>query len=189
MRERGLWRLRVADVAERAGTSPTSVIYYFGTKDQLFEQAIADADAAFYAKLWPELERYSTGRERLACLIVRSSRSEWILWIDLWVYARRRPRLREAVTGFHARWCETIAGAIRHGQERGEFAPVDAQGVAERLASLTDGLAVHLVLDEPGCTRESYIESSLTAAAVELGCDLEELLATARRIDGAEVTE
>jgi AcrR family transcriptional regulator len=183
MRERGLWRLRVADVAERAGTSPTSVIYYFGTKDQLFEQAIADADAAFYAKLWPELERYSSGHERLACLIVHSSVSEWILWIDLWVYARRHPRLRDAVTGFHARWCQTIAEAIRHGQRRGEFAPVDAERVAERLAALTDGLAVHMVLEEPGCTRESYIESSLAAAAAELGCRLEDLLAAARRLE------
>jgi AcrR family transcriptional regulator len=185
MRERGLWRLRVADVAERAGTSPASVIYYFGTKDQLFEQAIADADAEFYARLLPELERYPSGLERLACLIVRSSVSEWVLWIDLWVYARRRPRLRQAVSGFHRRWCQTIADAIRHGQRSGEFAQVDAGPVAERLAALTDGLAVHMVLEEPGCTRECYIESSLAAAAVELGCDLEELLAHARRIEAA----
>ena len=49
LREQGLWTVRVSDVARRAGTSPSSVIYYFGTKDQLFEQAIADADAEFYA--------------------------------------------------------------------------------------------------------------------------------------------
>ena len=33
--EEGLSDVRVADVAERAGTSATSVIYYFGTKADL----------------------------------------------------------------------------------------------------------------------------------------------------------
>ena len=54
--ERGLWDVRLADVAERAGISATSVVYYFGSKDQLFAQAIADADDAFYEPLLAELE-------------------------------------------------------------------------------------------------------------------------------------
>ena len=48
VREKGLWEVRISDVAKRAGVSPASVVYYFGTKDQLFAQAIASADDAFY---------------------------------------------------------------------------------------------------------------------------------------------
>jgi TetR/AcrR family transcriptional repressor of bet genes len=76
VREQGLSNVRVIDVAERAGTSPTSVIYYFASKDQLFGHAVADADAAFYAALRPELAALDSGIDRLACLIVRSSLSE-----------------------------------------------------------------------------------------------------------------
>src|SRR5947207_2230345 len=47
IRERGLWDVRLADVAKHGGMSATSVVYYFGSKDQLFAQAIAEVDDAF----------------------------------------------------------------------------------------------------------------------------------------------
>src|ERR1700722_5765171 len=83
--ERGLWDVRLADVAKRAGISATSVVYYFGSKDQLFAQAIADADDAFYAPLLDELGRLDRATDRIACLLHRSSTSDWPLWMDLWV--------------------------------------------------------------------------------------------------------
>lgn len=173
LREQGLWSVRLSDVAQRAGTSATAIVYYFGTKEELFKAAIADADADFYAGLWPELDRLASGLERMALLAVRSSVSEWVLWMDLWVYARRHPELGPAQRAFSDRWCATIADVVRHGQAQGEFdAAVDADGVAVRLAALTSGLAVHVVLEEPGRTPAHYVEMTLAAAAAELGCDL-----------------
>ena len=81
--------MRVVDVAGRAGTSPTSVIYHFASTYQLFEQAAADADRAFYAALRPELAALESGVDPLAWLIVRASRSEWPLWMDTWLFARQ----------------------------------------------------------------------------------------------------
>lgn len=185
LREQGLWSVRVSDVAERAGTSPAGVIYYFGTKDELFKAAIADADATFYATVWPELQRLESGVERLAWLIVRSSRSEWVLWMDLWVYARRHPELLETQRGFAERWCGTIADVVGHGQDRGEFAPGDADALAVRLAAVTEGLAVHMVLEDPGRTPAHYIETSLATASAELGCDLAALRAAAASVPGS----
>jgi AcrR family transcriptional regulator len=182
LREQGLWSVRVADVAERAGTSPAGVIYYFGTKDELFKAAIEDADATFYAAVWPELESLESGVDRLAWLIVRSSRSEWVLWMDLWVYARRHPELLEAQRAFADRWHGTIADVVRHGQRRGEFAAGDPDTLAVRLAALTEGLAVHMVLEEPGRTPEHYIETSLAAAAAELDADLDALRRAAAQV-------
>ncbi|HLH67387.1 MAG TPA: TetR/AcrR family transcriptional regulator [Solirubrobacteraceae bacterium] len=182
VREHGLSKVRVADVAERAGTSPTSVIYYFASKSQLFGQAVADADAAFYARLRPELAALQSGIDQLAWLIVRSSTSEWPLWIDTWLFARQYPELREAEAGFEQRWCAAIADAIRVGVSRGEFRCADPDQVAIRLAALTEGLAVHMVLSIPGRTREHYVEMSLRAAAAELGCDPSELLRAATRV-------
>jgi AcrR family transcriptional regulator len=182
VRENGLSNVRVVDVAERAGTSPTSVIYYFASKDQLFEQAVVDADAAFYSALRPELERFESGVERMACLIVRSSLSEWPLWIDTWMFARQSDQMRAAERGFEESWCEIIAETIRHGQGRGEFRPVDADEVAVRLAAVTEGLAVHMVLEHPGRTRAHYVSMSLKAAAIELGCEESALQEAAARI-------
>lgn len=181
-REQGLSNVRVADVARRAGTSPTGVIYYFASKDQLFEQVVAEADTSFYAALRPELARLESGIDRLAWLAVRASHSEWPLWMDTWLLARRNPEMRAAEQGFENRWCEIIAETIRHGRERNEFRCLDAEEVALRLAAITEGLAVHMVLEHPGRTREHFVSMSLKAAALELGCDEAALTQAAARV-------
>jgi AcrR family transcriptional regulator len=172
IRERGLWDVRLSDVAERAGLSATSVVYYFGTKDQLFAEAIAHADDAFYEPLLAELGRLQSAVERIACLFVGSSTSDWPLWMDLWVYSRRHPETAAAQRHFHERWRATIAGVVRHGRDRGEWTVAVPDEVALRLSALTDGLAVHMVLGDLDHTAERYVQMSLAAAALELGCDL-----------------
>src|SRR5271165_4704736 len=46
--ERGFTDTRIADVAERAGTSPALVIYYFQTKDNLMTEAIRLAEDRWF---------------------------------------------------------------------------------------------------------------------------------------------
>lgn len=162
------------------------MIYYFGTKHQLFEQAIGDADADFYARLWPELDQLESALARIACLIVRSSTSEWVLWMDLWVYARRHPEMLGTERAFHSRWRTTIADVIRYGQARGEFNPVDPDGAAVRLAALTDGLAIRMVLEEHAFTPADYVAMSLQSVAAELGCALGSLQEAATALGAAE---
>jgi len=175
IRERGLWDVRLSDVAQRAGLSATSVVYYFGSKDQLFAQAIADADDAFYDPLLTELAQRETGTERIAWLLQRSSTSDWPLWMDLWVYSRRHPETAAAQRRFHERWRATIADVVRHGCDTGEWSVADPSEVALRLSALTDGLAVHMVLGDAEHTPDRYVAMSLVAASLELGCDLAEL--------------
>lgn len=171
--ERGLWDVRLADVAKRAGISATSVVYYFGSKDQLFAQAIAAADDAFYEPLQAELETLPAAAERIACLFHRSSTSDWPLWMDLWVYSRRHPETATAQRRFHERWRQTIAEVVRFGCETGEWSVADPGAVALRLSALTDGLAVHMVLGDAEHTPEAYVAMSLAAASLELDCELE----------------
>ena len=45
-----------------------------------------------------------------------------------------------------------------------------------------EGLAVHMVNQDPGRTIEHYVEMSLTAAAAELRCALQPLLAAAAAV-------
>jgi AcrR family transcriptional regulator len=177
--EEGLWNVRIADVAKLAGVSPTTVVYYFGTKDQLFAEAIAAADDAFYEPLARELERLEEATRRLALLVARSSASDWVLWVDLWAYSRHHPETVPAQRRFHERWRRAFAEVIEHGIAREEFRAVDPEQAALRLAALTDGLAVHMVLGDLAHTRERYVAMALEAAALELGCalaDLEEAL-------------
>ncbi len=171
VREKGLWSVRISDIAKRAGMSPTSVVYYFGTKDQLLADAITGADDAFYAPVLGELAALPEATERIAWLIVRSSTSDWLLWMELWVYARHHPGTAVAQRRFHRRWRQTIQDVVVYGVQTGEWSVSDPAAVAQRLSALTDGLAVHMVLGEPDHTRERYVEMTLVAAALELGCD------------------
>jgi AcrR family transcriptional regulator len=181
VREKGLWSVRISDVAKRAGMSPTSVVYYFGTKDELFAAAITRADDMFYGPVQEELKRLDSACARLAWLIVRSSTSDWMLWIDLWVYARHHPDTAVAQRRFHRRWRQAIEDIVVEGVESGEWTVEDPSGVAQRLSALTDGLSVHMVLGDADHTPERYISMTLTAAALELGCNREDLLEAAAR--------
>jgi AcrR family transcriptional regulator len=180
--ERGLWDVRLADVAKRAGISATSVVYYFGSKDQLFAQAIAEADDSFYEPLLAELEELDSAAERIACLFVRSSTSDWPLWMDLWVYSRHHPETAMSQRHFHERWRRTIADVVRLGCAAGEWSVADPDAVALRLSALTDGLAVHMVLGDAEHTPEAYVAMSLAAATLELRCDPGELERAATRL-------
>src|SRR6202012_6297270 len=55
--ERGYADTRIADVAERAGTSPALVIYYFKTRDQLLTEAIRYSEDSWYAEYLRRLEQ------------------------------------------------------------------------------------------------------------------------------------
>jgi AcrR family transcriptional regulator len=171
IRERGLWEVRLSDVAERAGISATTVVYYFGTKDQLFAEAIHVADEGFYAPLAGASARQQSAAERLVLLMRHSAASDWPLWIDLWVYSRHHPETAAAQRHFHERWRMTIEEIVRYGCETGEWSVSDTAAVALRLSALTDGLAVHMVLGDSEHTPERYVEMSLVAAALELDVD------------------
>jgi hypothetical protein len=82
---------------------------------------------------------------------------------------------------FNRRWRETIEDVVHHGINTGEWEVDDPPGVAQRLAALTDGLAVHMVLGDPDHTRERYVSMSLAAAGLELGCGRQALVDAAAR--------
>ena len=107
--------------------------------------------------------------------------------MELWVYARHHPDTTLVQRQFQSRWRQTIEDVIDYGNERGDWRLADAGGAARRLAALTDGLAVHMMLGNPDYTPARFIELALIAASLELGCELEPLRrAAAACPEGAE---
>ena len=64
--ERGYADTRIADVAERSGTSPALVIYYFKTRDQLLTEAIRYSEDSWYAEGLQRMGEIPTAAGRLA---------------------------------------------------------------------------------------------------------------------------
>src|SRR5215211_5006173 len=69
IRQRGLENARVVDVAERAGTSPPSVLYYFASKAELLKEALTTAEERFYEDLERELAGIDGAPERMLKII------------------------------------------------------------------------------------------------------------------------
>jgi len=177
--ERGYAETRIADVAERTGTSPALVIYYFKTRDQLLTEAIRYSDDTWYAEYLRRMEEIPTAAGRLAQLIAMNCLpgtdpepgAYWTLWLDLWAFSPRSPGVAAVRQKSDERWRDAIRSIVLAGQEAGEFAPVDADDFTITLASLLDGLAIQIALDDPQVPPQRAYDVAMRFAAGQLGFD------------------
>jgi len=171
--ERGIAATRIADVAERAGTSPPAVLYWFESKDELLAEALTVDEERYYRKLTERMDVLESPRDRLR-LLLESSAEEYDsrLWMEIWTRALRDRSTRRARRRLDQRWRTQIAEVIRDGQRAGEFGKADAEDVALVLASLIDGLAVQVTLGDPDVPKERMLERTLEIAESLLACEL-----------------
>jgi len=178
--ERGLFDTRIGDIAERAGTSAPTILYYFESKDRLLEEAVDQTDRDFYERLTEGQARREGAVDKLVHLIEETSLgpgglSDWTLWMEMWVRARRDPTVRDAYFRLDRRQRKLIADIVREGQDEGAFEPgVDPDEFALALSGLMDGLGVQVTLGQPDVTAERMVDRCLALAESELGCDLRE---------------
>ncbi len=192
--ERGYADTRIADVAERAGTSPALVIYYFKTRDQLLTEAIRYSEDHWYATGTKRLESIPTAAGQLTEMIAMTvlpppaepdtdpaPRSEWLLWLDLWALSPRNSGVAAVRRKFDERWRQTITAIVLAGQEAGEFTPIDADEFAVTLSALLDGMAVQIALEDPGVPPSRAYDLAMRFAAGQLGFEWKPAAASGRR--------
>ncbi len=176
--ERGLFETRIGDIAERAGTSSPTILYYFESKDRLLEQAVEYADRGFYERLAEGQDRAESAAERIVDLIEQTSLgpgglNDYTLWMEIWVRARRDESVRGSYIELDRRQRSLIADIVREGQRDGEFdAAADADDFAVVLSGLLDGLGVQVTLGQPDVTAQRMVDRCLAVASRELGCEL-----------------
>ena len=154
--ERGYPDTRIADVAERAGTSPALVIYYFGTRDRLLVDALRYSEESGYEAAERMLAEVPSLRERLSLLIkwtcVPEADNEipgaWGLWFDLWAQAFRHDEVKAGRVELDARWRTMIVDAIKSAEVELDT-PVDARMFALEFGALLDGLSIQVALEDP----------------------------------------
>jgi len=177
--ERGLFDTRIGDIAERAGTSSPTILYYFESKDRLLEEAVDLTDREFYERMTEGQAQRRGAVEKLVHLIEETSLgpgglSDWTLWMEMWVRARRDPAVRDSYFRLDRRQRELIANIVREGQASGDFdSGADPDDFALVLSGLMDGLGVQVTLGQPDVTAERMVDRCLALASLELGCELE----------------
>jgi hypothetical protein len=70
-------------------------------------------------------------------------RDDFILWVELWLHAARRPELRETSARLYARMHEWFAATIQ------ELGAPDAARTTDRLLALLDGYGVRALAGDP----------------------------------------
>ncbi len=175
--ERGYPDTRIADVAERAGVSPALVIYYFKTKDQLLTEAIRHYEDFWYTVSARRLAELPTATARLEELVAMNCLPEeepepglsWQIWLDFWAQAARNTEVADVRRMSDERWREMIRSIVTLGQQTGEFAAVEVEGFAICLASLLDGLAIQIALEDSVVDPVTAFEVGMRFAADQLG--------------------
>jgi len=145
--KRGFDCATIADVAREAGVSPGTVVHYFGSKGDLFEEALRDRFLEEVAGGEALLAAHrGTYRELLLKLLDR-------MWrhlmqpgtADLMLFGLVKAASFPGACGMMCRevgerWRRLLAGVIAAGVESGEFRPLDVALQARVLASSLSGL-------------------------------------------------
>jgi AcrR family transcriptional regulator len=145
--ERGFDCATIADVARQAGVSAGTVVHYFGSKGDLFEEALRDRFLEEVAGGEALLAAHrGTYRELLLKLLNR-------MWhhlmqpgtADLMLFGLVKAASFPGACGVMCRevgdrWRRLLGGVISAGVEHGEFRPVDVGLQARVLASGLSGL-------------------------------------------------
>jgi AcrR family transcriptional regulator len=175
---RGFARTRVADVAEVLGISTALIFYHFGTKEQLFAEALEHAVQRHLSRLDATVTKANDPldgvRRILALYQPEGEGSGWTIWVDAWAESLREPEMREMSRRLDLRWKDTLADQIRDGNEQGVFTCADADDSAWRISALIDGLAVQVMVHR-NLTKKQLRQLVRDSVARELGVTPEQL--------------
>jgi AcrR family transcriptional regulator len=187
IRERGFAGTRVLDISALAGTSPGLVLYHFGSLAGALAEALTYAEDTFYADLERDLGAEAGPVQRLRLMAELGANSspavgDWTLWLELWVRALRDEAARATRLTLDRRWRAALRSVVDDGIRAGEFTAADPGATVLRLASLMDGLAIQLALQDPGMTAAKFRRIWLDGAALELGVPAEVFRARRRKV-------
>jgi AcrR family transcriptional regulator len=180
--ERGFQDTRLADIAERAGTSAPAVLYHFTAKDEILDAVVSLVEDRFYEGVEATLEQEVGPVTRLARFLQSAARDDdgeetatmWKMWLEIWTRALHEPHTARTRQLLDRRWRAVLSETIAEGQRLGELpASVQPGQVALLLASLMDGLAVQFALGDTDVTAERMTETLMFAAERALGCELQ----------------
>jgi hypothetical protein len=132
----GINDVRIARIAMQAGVSASLLHYLAGdVRTHLDEQPSAAPD-----RLRGMIDHCLPLPGRL--------HDDWMLWVELWLHAGRRPELRPTAARLYARLHAWFSQAIADGEAGGELVVADRARTVDHLLALLDGYGVRALVDD-----------------------------------------
>ena len=168
----GIHDVRIARIAMEAGVSPALLHYHFASRDALLAEALEHSyELAGASRMGGDVPVASRLREMIdQCLpLDRALRDDWLLWVELWLHAARRPELRATAAKLYARMHAWFMEAIAEGIASGELTVREPERVTDRLLALIDGYGVRSLAEDPAMSVDRAREEIWAAIAGDLG--------------------
>jgi AcrR family transcriptional regulator len=170
----GINDVRIARIAMEAGVSASLLHYHFASRDALLAEALEHSYELVGATRTSGDEP-AAGRLREMidqCLPYEGAlRDEWLLWVELWLHAARRPDLRQTAARLYARLHAWFEEAIADGVRRGELTAADPPRITDRLLALIDGYGIRALCGDPAMPVTRAREEIWAAVAPDLGLE------------------
>jgi AcrR family transcriptional regulator len=168
----GINDVRIARIAMEAGVSPSLLHYHFASRDALLAEALEHSyELAGNTRIGADVPVAGRLREMIdQCLpLDRALRDDWLLWVELWLHAARRPELRETAARLYARMHAWFMEALSEGLASGELKVAEPERLTDRLLALIDGYGVRVLSEDPAMPVDRAREEIWAAIAPELG--------------------
>ncbi len=170
--EVGIDRVRLAEIARRAGMSSGQVMYYFTSKEHILLETLAwqehqdgircRAALARVTGAWSQLERFIQ-----LFLPGTPPDPSWILWLEAWARAPHNKQVSRFLEELLNPWRDELAGIVARGVAEGAFA-APAGDFTRRFIAVLDGLAIQRLQQMQGSSRKHLTELAMYAARLEL---------------------
>jgi AcrR family transcriptional regulator len=173
----GLDEVRIARIAMDARVSSALVHYHFASRDALLAEALEHSYAlAGEVRIGPR-EPGRGAVETLRAMIEQclplpgAQRDDWLLWVELWLRAARRPELRPTAARLYERLHDWFADTIVAGAESGAWTAADPHRSTDLILALIDGFGVRSLAGDPRLDADAVRKAVWRGAAAELGLD------------------
>lgn len=177
IRDRGIARVRIRDVADLAGVATGTVHYYFDDLDRLMHEVHSRAADRFYDERVAAISGCDDAREKLGRMLssgLPTSRDDAIVvaLYELGVYKRGDPVHSLLSSGLYDRQVALYFGVLELGQSQGHFrvGPEPAIDVARNLVALEDADGLHIIDDNRSLPPERCATLIAGYARTATGC-------------------
>jgi AcrR family transcriptional regulator len=173
---RGVEATRIKDVADEAGMSPQSVLYYYPDLDQLIEEAIQHVVERFAERRLETVEGIDDPRAALVEMIREGLPSgpddeDLRITYNAAGYLRDNAALGALIRSLTARQVEVYRRVLDLGASKGVFTLADSsQAIARNLVALEDAYGLYMI--SGGNIRDEALAMMLSFASIATHTDL-----------------
>jgi AcrR family transcriptional regulator len=166
--ELGPDRVRVQDIAVRAGMSSGHVLYYFGDRERILLDTLLMTEAQLAERRTRAVQR-ATGVDdavdRVCRLYLPTGHRDvhWTLWAQTVARPPTDGATRAALRRGVDEWSECLALIMSRGIDEGLCGGFEPRPTAERLCRYMDGLALEVLVGSPGRSRSWAVGEAAAA--------------------------